>query len=179
MTSSNINLESAPLDNFSECHSGIVRHLNDLDSLVPLLEPARQAHRLAAEAVRFFRASIFEHHNEEEKDLFPAVIANANAGEERNKAQEAVDRLVREHRHLESVWSKLEPQLDAIAHGGAGDVDVEAIKLLVGNYQAHAKYEEDVFLPLAKAVLSRQGEHMAALGLRIHMRHTPLQVTPF
>ena len=28
MTSSNINLESAPLDNFSECHSGIVRHLN-------------------------------------------------------------------------------------------------------------------------------------------------------
>ena len=136
-------------------------------------------YRLAAEAVRFFRASIFEHHNEEEKDLFPAVIANANAGEERNKAQEAVDRLVREHRHLESVWSKLEPQLDAIAHGGAGEVDVEAIKLLVGNYQAHAKYEEDVFLPLAKAVLSRQGEHMAALGLRIHMRHTPLQVTPF
>ena len=66
MTSSNVNLESAPLDNFSECHSGIVRHLNDLDSLVPLLEPARQAHKLAAEAVRFFRASIFEHHNEEE-----------------------------------------------------------------------------------------------------------------
>ena len=79
MTSSNINLESAPLDNFSECHSGIVRHLNDLDSLVPLLEPARQAHRLAAEAVRFFRASIFEHHNEEEKDLFPAVIARRAA----------------------------------------------------------------------------------------------------
>ena len=44
MTSSNVNLEQAPLDNFSECHSGIVRHLNDLDSLVPLLEPARQAH---------------------------------------------------------------------------------------------------------------------------------------
>ena len=120
MTSSNVNLEQAPLDNFSECHSGIVRHLNDLDSLVPLLEPARQAHKLAAEAVRFFRASIFEHHNEEEKDLFPAVLANANAGEERNKAQEAVDRLVREHRHLESVWAKLQPQLESIAHGGAG-----------------------------------------------------------
>ena len=45
MTSSNANLEQAPLDNFSECHSGIVRHLNDLDSLVPLLEPARQAHK--------------------------------------------------------------------------------------------------------------------------------------
>lgn len=178
MTSSNANLESAPLDNFSQCHSGIVRHLNDLDSLVPLLEPARQAHRLAAEAVRFFRSSIFEHHDEEERELFPAVIANANA-DERSKAQEAVDRLVREHRHLESVWSKLEPQLDAIAHGGAGNVDVDAIRLLVANYQAHAKFEEDVFLPLAKAVLARQGEHMAALGLRLHMRHTPLQVTPF
>ena len=179
MTSSNANLESAPLDNFSECHSGIVRHLNDLDSLVPLLEPARQAHRLAAEAVRFFRSSIFEHHDEEERELFPAVLANATAGDERSKAQEAVDRLVREHRHLESVWSKLQPQLDAVAHGGVGDVDVDAIKLLVANYQAHAKFEEDVFLPLAKAVLARQGEHMAALGLRLHMRHTPLQVTPF
>ena len=179
MTSSNANLESAPLDNFSECHSGIVRHLNDLDSLVPLLEPARQAHRLAAEAVRFFRSSIFEHHDEEERELFPAVLANATAGDERSKAQEAVDRLIREHRHLESVWSKLEPQLDAIAHGGVGDVDVDAIKLLVANYQAHAKFEEDVFLPLAKAVLARQGDHMAALGLRLHMRHTPLQVTPF
>ncbi|TXH84442.1 hemerythrin domain-containing protein [Thauera aminoaromatica] len=178
MTSSNANLESAPLDNFSQCHSGIVRHLNDLDSLVPLLEPARQAHRLAAEAVRFFRSSIFEHHDEEERELFPAVIANANA-DERSKAQEAVDRLVREHRHLESVWSKLQPQLDAVAHGGVGDVDVDAIKMLVANYQAHAKFEEDVFLPLAKAVLARQGEHMAALGLRLHMRHTPLQVTPF
>mgnify|MGYP002130841442 CR=1 FL=1 len=90
-----------------------------------------------------------------------------------------LDRLVREHRHLESVWAKLQPQLESIAHGGAGDVDVEAIRMLVTNYQAHARYEEDVFLPLAKAVLSRQGEHMAALGLRIHMRHTPLQVTPF
>lgn len=179
MTSSNATLASAPLDNFSQCHSGIVRHLNDLDSLVPLLEPARQAHRLAAEAVRFFRSSIFEHHDEEERELFPAVLANANAGDERSKAQEAVDRLIREHRHLESVWSKLEPQLDAIAHGGAGEVDVEAIRLLVVNYQAHAKFEEDVFLPLAKAVLARQGDHMAALGLRLHMRHTPLQVTPF
>ena len=77
------------------------------------------------------------------------------------------------------MWAKLQPQLESIAHGGAGDVDVEAIRMLVTNYQAHARYEEDVFLPLAKTVLGRQGEHMAALGLRIHMRHTPVQVTPF
>jgi len=60
------------------------------------------ARRIAAEAVRFFRSAVFEHHNEEERELFPVVLKNATEGEERNKVQTIVDRLVREHRHLEA-----------------------------------------------------------------------------
>jgi hemerythrin-like domain-containing protein len=171
--------DNESIDSFSECHAGIVNHLKDLDRLPPLLAPAMQACQIAAEAVRFFRSAVFEHHNDEERELFPAVLADAAQGEERNKMQEIVDRLVREHRHLESIWSKLEPALSGIAHGTPSNVDVKLLEQLVSNYMAHAQFEEENFLPLAKAILGRKGEHLAALGLRLHMRHKPLVSTPF
>ena len=177
MTSNNE--ATAPIESFSECHAGIVSHLKDLDRLPPLLEPAMQACRIAAEAVRFFRGAVFEHHNDEERELFPAVLANANEGEERSRVQAIVDRLVGEHRHLESIWSKLEPELNAIAHGNPANLDLALMQQLVTNYTAHAKYEEDAFLPLSRDILGRQGEHLAALGLRLHMRHKPLIAMPF
>ena len=42
---------------------------------------------------------------------------------------------------------------------------------LVTEYQAHARYEETEFLPLSEKILSRNSNHMAALGLSLHMRH--------
>ena len=123
MTSMNSTETTAPIDDFSECHAGIVAHLNQLDSLVPLLEPAMKARRPAAEAVRFFRSAVFEHHNDEERELFPAVLANAAPGEERDRVKAVTDRLVREHRNLESLWSKLEPELQAVARRWKSLVD--------------------------------------------------------
>lgn len=35
---------------------------------------------------------------------------------------------------------------------------------------AHANFEEQRFLPLAETILSRNGNHMAALGLSIDLR---------
>ena len=40
----------------------------------------------------------------------------------------------------------------------------------------HARYEETVFLPLAERILLRNGDHMEALGLALHLRHAPLVV---
>ena len=179
MSSIDDNIETNPIESFSECHAGIVSHLKELDTLPALLAPAMQARKIAAEAVRFFRSAVFEHHNEEERELFPSVLSNASEGEERNKVQAIVDRLVREHRHLEAVWLKLEPELTAVATGGHAEVDVAALEQLVTNYQAHAKYEEDSFLPISKAILGRESAHMASLGQRLHMRHTPLTQMPF
>jgi hypothetical protein len=35
---------------------------------------------------------------------------------------------------------------------------------------------EQIFLPLCKTILGRNGDHMAALGLSLHMRHVLPQV---
>jgi hemerythrin-like domain-containing protein len=63
--------------------------------------------------------------------------------------------------------------LRKVAKGQDTALDVFALQAMVQRYQAHAKLEEQVFLPLAQTILGRNGNHMAALGLSLHMRHVP------
>jgi len=169
-----------PLDEFSQCHGGILAKLEDLGRLPALLEPAAQARRIATEVLNFFRSSVYEHHNEEERDLFPAVLASAQPGIERRQVQALVDTLVREHRAVESAWEQLQPQLRNIAKGQESQLDVAALTDLVATYRGHALFEEQEFLPLCKAILGRNGDHMAALGASLHLRHAmPLVLQRF
>ena len=160
-----------PLVNFSQCHIGITRQLQALAELPPLLEPAAKARRIARETVAFFRGAVHEHHAEEENELFPAVLASAQSGAERDQVLSIVDRLVVEHRRIEAMWARLEPALQAVAKGHDSDVDAAAVQRLVDAYLGHARYEEQEFLPLSQTLLSRNSNHMAALGVSLHMRH--------
>jgi hemerythrin-like domain-containing protein len=166
----------SPIEDFSQCHAGILGHLQSLGTLPALLEPATQARKIAADAVGFFRDAVFEHHAEEEKELFPAVLASAAPGEERERVQALVDTLTAEHRKVEAAWSKLEPKLKAVAKGQDSDVAGADIQALVDSYQAHARFEEAVFLPLSQTILGRNSNHLAALGMSMHMRHALPQV---
>lgn len=161
----------APIRNFSQCHVGILSHLQELARLPGLIEPARQARHIAAETLKFFRDAVYEHHAEEERELFPAVLSSASKGDERDRVQGIVDRLVREHRQIEAAWTRLEPQLKAVAKGADVDLDAGAVEALVQAYEGHARFEEDVFLPLSQTILGRNSDHMAALGLSLHLRH--------
>lgn len=160
-----------PLAAFSQCHIGITRQLQALAELPPLLEPAAKARRIARETVAFFHGAVLEHHSEEERELFPAVVAAAARGPERESVQVIVDRLVAEHRQIEAMWSRMEPALQAVARGHDSDVDGSAVQRLVDTYLGHARYEEQEFLPLSQTLLGRDSNHMAALGIAMHMRH--------
>jgi hemerythrin-like domain-containing protein len=161
----------APLNNFSNCHTGIVKRLKALDELPALLEPAARARQIAEESLEFFREAIFEHHLEEERELFPAVIASAQPGEELERVKAMAKRLTDEHRAVETLWKQLEKGLKQVAKGHSTNLDVGEIHRLVTEYQAHAAYEEAEFLPLSEKILGRNSNHMAALGLSLHMRH--------
>ena len=171
MNSSSTDTGHSPIEDFSQCHAGILGHLQTLGSLPALLEPAARARQVAADALGFFREAVFEHHNEEERELFPAVLASATPGEERDRVKGIVDALTAEHRRVEAAWAKLEPKLKAVAKGHASDVDPADISALVEVYRAHARYEEEVFLPLSQTILGRNSNHLAALGVSLHMRH--------
>ena len=166
----------SPLDEFSHCHDGILGQLGQLAGLPALLGPAQQARRVAASALSFFRAVVFEHHAEEEAELFTAVLASAAGDTERRHVRSIVQRLSDEHRRIEAAWSALEPALKRVAKGQDAQLDGAAIEHLVQAYRAHANYEEQVLLPLAKTILGRNDNHMAALGLSLHLRHAVPQL---
>lgn len=171
--------DAAPIDDFSQCHAGIFKKLDLLAELPDLLAPAARARAVAEQSLEFFREAIFEHHLDEERELFPAVLAHAEKGVEFDKVQFMVARLTIEHRDMERVWKRLESGLKAVSKGRESDINIADIELLVSRYRGHAQYEETEFLPLAQTILARNSNHMAALGMSLHMRHAPLQVVPF
>jgi hypothetical protein len=166
----------APLSSFSHCHLGITAQLEALAGLPALVEAAQRARDVARGTVALFRDAVLEHHADEERELFPAVLRSAAAGEERARVHEMIERLTSEHRALEALWKRLEPAVDAVGHGRPGEVDAGLAHHLVRGYLQHARFEEQVFLPLADEILRRDGNHMAALGLSLHLRHAPQPV---
>lgn len=165
--------KNAPLQDFSQCHAGILGKLDMLSQLPALLEPATRARIIAASALEFFREAIFEHHLDEERELFPAVLASAEKGAEAERVQALARRLTDEHRELEAAWKRLEPGLKRVAKGQDSELDVTDIEDLIRRYRAHAEFEELEYLPLSQAILGRNASHLAALGLSLHMRHAP------
>lgn len=168
--------DNAPINAFSQCHVGIVAHLRELETLPALVDAAAQARAVAARVLRFFREAVVEHHTEEERDLFPAVLASASAGAERERVQRMVEQLTREHRGVEAQFARLRHDLEATAKGHASRLDGAAVAALVADYLAHARFEETEFLPVAQAILGRNSDHMAALGLALHTRHALAEI---
>ena len=162
---------NAPISNFTNCHSGIVKRLNALDELPALLEPAARARQIAEQSLGVFRAANVELPLEEERELFPAVLASAQPGEELERVRAMTKRLTEEHRMVEALWKRLEKGLKQVAKGQSTDLDIGEVQRLVTEYTAHAGYEEAEFLPLSEVILGRNSNHMAALGLSLHMRH--------
>lgn len=167
---------NAPIHDFSQCHVGIVRKLDMLAELPALLAPAARAREIAEQALEFFREAIFEHHLDEERELFPAVLASAQKGAEADQVKALAKRLTDEHRELEACWKRLEPGLKKVAKGRDADIDVAEIHRLVTQYRAHASFEEAEFLPLSQTILGRNENHMEALGLSLHMRHMQMPI---
>ncbi|WP_107219643.1 hemerythrin domain-containing protein [Thauera aromatica] len=163
-----------PISDFSKCHMGILKELEAFSELPALLSAAERARRVAQRVVEMFGQAVIEHHAEEEEELFPAVLASALPGEELELVKQLVGRLVREHREAEAIWKRLAPAVKKAAKGQSVHIDFAEVEHLMRKYAEHASFEEAEFLPLSERILRRNANHMAALGLSLHMRHLPL-----
>lgn len=164
---------TTPLHDFSNCHAGILGKLALMDQLAEWSDAAQRARTGAQEVLDFFQEVMFDHHREEEDELFPAVKAAATPGGERERLVQVAQALTREHRELEALWRQIEPMLKRVAKGQAVDVPGELLSRMVEAYGAHARREEAEYLPMAHEVLSRSGASMDALALALHIRHRP------
>ena len=89
------------------------------------------------------------HHDDEEKDFFPALIEKAP------QAKESVDELERQHVTLHENWAKLSEQLEELIAEKRTDVDERLITLFVASYDRHLALEEPLF-ELGKQYLSAE-----------------------
>jgi hemerythrin-like domain-containing protein len=170
---------NSPIQDFSQCHTGIIKKLHLLGELPALLAPAERAHQIAERSISFFREAIFEHHLDEERELFPVVLAHAENGTEHEHVKAMVKRLTDEHRELEKLWKSIESGLKKVVKGRFDEVNGDEVQRLVAQYLAHAEFEEKEFLPLSQTILGRNANHLAALGLSMHMRHTHESVSTY
>lgn len=167
-------VETNPLNEFSGCHSGIIKHLQLLADLPKHLDDVSKTQQEAQKIIDFFHQVVLEHHKEEEEELFEAVRAPLKAEPQQARLiQEQAQKLTQEHRHLEQLWSQLEPALKKLAKGKTTALDQGLIEQLTQSYFKHAEFEENEFLPLAAQVLDGNG--LSALGLSLHMRHQDTQ----
>lgn len=147
------------------------------DELLPLFARMRELATLppglrrgdAAALARRIDDLLSGHHEDEEAELFPSVAQAARPGRRRALALRLAARLMEDHRHLEGLWRCLRPLLLA---GSEHAVSALADDLAAA-YRRHAAFEEERYLPFARRVMARKGNHLAAFGVSLHMRHLP------
>ena len=153
------------ITNFSKSHASIISKLMKFGGLPALLTQPAAARMLASDSIHFFSETVLGHHAEEERDLFPMILARTIRGAELDLVRATVERLTQEHREMEAKWDALEPVLLQISNGDAFELDPAAVEALVLDYAAHAAFEEAEFLPLCKTILERTKSHVRIVDL--------------
>jgi hemerythrin-like domain-containing protein len=149
------------LDLLDAHHRQALFHLGKLAALVTRLKTRGdddEARALAADVVHFFSGAGRAHHEDEERHVFPRLLAGGDPGIVQN-----VLRLQQDHGWLEEDWRELSAQLQAVAQGHAG-VDFDALREAALVYTAlahdHMTLEECCIYPEARARM-RAGERSA------------------
>jgi hemerythrin-like domain-containing protein len=161
----------APLQDFSRSHIEFVTVLEAALGLPAMIDTAARSRACAADMLKMFHDRLLAHHDDEERDLFPAVIRVARPGAEADRARAMVEQLVREHREIAQVWRQLEPAVQAVANGYLPRLDPALLQDLVRRFNEHVRNEEEDFLPFAQQVLAREAGDLASLGQALHRRH--------
>jgi hemerythrin-like domain-containing protein len=149
------------------CHQHLLDAADDLENLVASIETDGENPALRAMAAAIVKtlAAAAEHHADEERHVFPALLGRGD-----DALSKLVLRLQQDHGWLEEDWLELEPQVQAIATGyGSWDIDTlrAGTEVLAALLRDHIALEESIIYPEAQARLTvesrrEMGREMAA-----------------
>lgn len=145
-----------PIEMWLACHERVLRMLNLLVRLrdhVAAGEPGDSAAITATSILRYFEEAAPRHHEDEEADLFPRLLAHL-AGAERDRVGRLVDELRAEHTEVDGLWAGLRDPLRAIEAGTARVLDGARVDRFVARYTRHVERENDVLAPAFKRVFA-------------------------
>lgn len=156
-----------PFEMLEACHERVQRSLRLLARLVAHLREQgcdAAARAAAADVLRYFDVAAPHHHEDEERHVFPALLAGADAA-----LAEAVRRLQADHLEMARSWAAARGPLQALASGARDALAADEEALLThfaGLYEQHLLTEDTRVYPAARrqfddAALQRMGEDMA------------------
>jgi hemerythrin-like domain-containing protein len=151
-----------------QCHRHTLRMLDKLSKLVASLElegATPEVRATAAKIAEFFSTTAREHHKDEERHVFPALLEGGKP-----EVVEAVLRLQRDHDWLEEDWFDVAPHVLAVVRGQRPhDINAlrEGVSALAALYQDHIELEESFIYPQARRCIAEtrrraMGREMAA-----------------
>jgi hemerythrin-like domain-containing protein len=140
-----------PFEALDRTHHKIIEVLGQFERLLAHLDENGAddvARASAAEIFAFFEGHARNHHLEEERHVFPSLLASDNV-----RLVEAVRRLQQDHGWLEEDWLELAPQIEAIAKGyNWWDLAMLrlALPIFTALYHEHIGLEESLIYPEAR-----------------------------
>lgn len=151
-----------PIEMLYACHGKVKNFCRQLQILPDYIEKNgcnEAVKNDVKQILNYFNQSAPLHHDDEEKDFFPALIKQVPT------AQAEVDLLEQQHVALHKNWDELSTQLVALLNGERANVDRELIKRFVSGYDSHIAIEEPLFElgreHLAESELQSIGKIMA------------------
>lgn len=111
------------------------------------------ARATAQHVLRCFDEDCPVHHEDEERDLFPVLLAAVPEGD-RERIGGLVRTLVEQHAQMHAAYAALRPQIEAVGAGRAASID----PALADRFQTlcfeHVEVEERELIPLARALMT-------------------------
>lgn len=144
-----------PLEMLAACHGRVQHQCQTLLRLLTHLHSHgadRPAQEAARAVLRYFDTAARHHHEDEERDLFPALLESM-AGSDAVCLRELTAALCSDHRLLEQRWATLRQRLLQVAEGAASTLEDVNVPGFVQLYEQHIAREEAELLPMAARLL--------------------------
>lgn len=141
-------------DALDRTHAEVVQALRELERLIDRLEAVDiddEVRASSAALCAFFDGTSRAHHEDEERVVFPPLLAGGDAA-----LVQHVQRLQQDHGWLEEDWRELRPHLRAVAEGLHWlDTDLmrEMAAVFSALYIEHIALEESLIYPASRQCL--------------------------
>ncbi|MFS2022912.1 pyridoxamine 5'-phosphate oxidase [Massilia sp. CT11-137] len=159
-----------PVAVLKHCHGRIRKQLATMEKLLAHLpehgadEQARQA---ATAVLKYFDKAAHLHHEDEEQDLLPMLLAVAK-GDDAATLQALAPMILQEHKDMDAMWQDLHEQLAGIADGSGTQLSASIVRRFVQSYHGHMEREEGIVAPMALRLFGP--DQMARLGGAMRQR---------
>ena len=158
----------APLDLLAACHGRIEQQCATLEKLLAHLQRHcndATAGQAAAAILKYFQHAAPLHHQDEEENLFPLLLARLD--DAHAPLRELLTLLAGQHRAIDGLWARLEGELEAVVQGTSAQLPNALAEEFAARNRAHLALENDRVLPAARALLTpadlgRLGQAMRA-----------------